>query len=203
MIFTNQIEIDENDICYYRKAYSPEIFNTLSIDDKHSLIAFTVKEFSNDVTVNYSNELCDKIGVLMDQDVLLINNTMLINSNDLYSLNLYLFIYTTLVKRFVMRKKNFVFMTEKSYINDKLMKEEYRKKSFDIIVINLLLEELFEMKSLILINNEKQNYFSQQIKKLSNYLIELQENIKNINFENSQKEQIKFGENEISVSKNR
>ena len=109
MTFTNQIEINEKDICYYRKAYSPEVFETLSLEEKHSLIAFTVEEFSSDVSVAYSDELCDEIGVLTEQDILLINNHMFVQSKKTYSLELYLFLYTTLMKRFVARKKSFYY----------------------------------------------------------------------------------------------
>lgn len=175
MTFTNQIEINEKDICYYRKAYSPEVFETLSLEEKHSLIAFTVEEFSSDVSVAYSDELCDEIGVLTEQDILLINNHMFVQSQKPYSLELYLFLYTTLMKRFVARKKSFVPVIEESYVNKKWRKKDYRNYTLDIIILHLLLDELLEMNEVVLVNDEDRKHFLGEIEKISHRLSQAQD----------------------------
>ena len=170
MIFTNQIEKNEKDTCYYRKAYSPEVFETLSLEEKRSLIAFTVEEFSSDVNVAYADELGDEIGILTEQDVLLINNTMFIKPHKGYSLELYLFLYTVLMKRFVARKKSFVPVIEECYINKKWRKKDYRDHTLDIIILHLLLDELLEMNEVVLVNDEDRKHFLGEIEKISNRL---------------------------------
>ena len=175
MTFTNQIEINEKDICYYRKAYSPEVFETLSLEEKHSLIAFTVEEFSSDVSVAYSDELCDEIGVLTEQDILLINNHMFVQSQKPYSLELYLFLYTTLMKRFVARKKSFVPVIEESYVNKKWRKKDYRNYTLDIIILHLLLDELLEMNEVVLVNDEDRKHFLGEIEEISHRLSQAQD----------------------------
>lgn len=175
MTFTNQIEINEKDICYYRKAYSPEVFETLSLDERRSLVAFTVEEFSSDVSVAYSDELCDEIGVLTEQDVLLINNNMFLQSPKPYSLELYLFLYNTLMKRYVARKKNFIPVIEERYVNKKWRKKDYRNYTLDIIILHLLLDELLEMNEVVLVNEEDRKHFLGEIEKISNRLSQAQD----------------------------
>ena len=203
MTFTNQIEINEKDICYYRKAYSPEIFETLSLEEKHSLIAFTVEEFSSDVSVAYSDELCDEIGVLTEQDVLLINNNMFLQSPKPYSLELYLFLYNTLMKRFVARKKNFVPVIEESYINKKWRKKDYRNYTLDIIILHLLLDELLEMNEVVLVNEEDRKHFLGEIEKISHRLSQAQDISESVRLE-APEEQPKIAEtNEVHFGKGR
>ena len=160
---------------YYRKAYSPEVFETLSLDEKHSLIAFTVEEFSSDVSVAYSDELGDEIGVLTEQDILLINNHMFMQSKKPYSLELYLFLYTTLMKRFVARKKSFVPVIEESYVNKKWRKKDYRNYTLDIIILHLMLDELLEMNEVVLVNDEDRKHFLGEIEKISHRLSQAQD----------------------------
>lgn len=203
MTFTNQIEINEKDICYYRKAYSPEIFKTLSLEEKHSLIAFTVEEFSSDVSVAYSDELCDEIGVLTEQDILLINNQMFMQSKKPYSLELYLFLYTTLMKRFVARKKSFVPVIEESYINKKWRKKDYRNYTLDIIILHLLLDELLEMNEVVLVNDEDRKHFLGEIEKNSHRLSQAQDISESVRLEVPE-EQPKIAEiNDVHISRGR
>ena len=203
MTFTNQIEINEKDICYYRKAYSPEVFETLSLDEKHSLIAFTVEEFSNDVSVAYSDELCDEIGVLTEQDILLINKHMFVQSKKTYSLELYLFLYTTLMKRFVARKKSFVPVIEESYVNQRWRKKDYRNYTLDIIILHLLLDELLEMNEVVLVNDEDRKHFLGEIEKISHRLSQAQDISESVRLD-APEEQPKIAEiNDAHISRGR
>ena len=203
MTFTNQIEINEKDTCYYRKAYSPEVFETLSLDERRSLIAFTVEEFSSDVDVAYSDELCDEIGVLTEQDVLLINNHMFLQALKPYSLELYVFLYNALMKRFVARKKNFVPVIEESYVNKKWRKKDYRNYTLDIIILHLLLDELLEMNEVVLVNEEDRKHFLGEIEKISNRLSQAQEIEEQVCIETPQ-EQPKIAEiNDVHISRGR
>lgn len=203
MTFTNQIEINEKDICYYRKAYSPEVFETLSLEEKHSLIAFTVEEFSSDVSVAYSDELCDEIGVLTEQDILLINNNMFVQSKKPYSLELYLFLYTTLMKRFVARKKSFVPVIEESYVNKKWRKKDYRNYTLDIIILHLMLDELLEMNEVVLVNDEDRKHFLGEIEKISHRLSQAQDISESVRLEVPE-EQPKIAEiNDIHIGRSR
>lgn len=203
MTFTNQTEINEKDICYYRKAYSPEVFETLSLVEKRSLVAFTVEEFSSDVSVAYSDELCDEIGVLTEQDVLLINNNMFLQSPKPYSLELYLFLYNTLMKRYVARKKNFVPVIEESYVNKKWRKKDYNNYTLDIIILHLLLDELLEMNEVVLVNDEERKYYLGEIQKTLLRLPQAQENGEEIRVESYQ-EQPEFAEtNEVHFGRGR
>ena len=203
MTFTNQIEINEKDTCYYRKAYSPEVFETLSLDEKHSLIAFTVEEFSSDVSVAYSDELCDEIGVLTEQDILLINNHMFVQSKKTYSLELYLFLYTTLMKRFVARKKSFVPVIEESYVNKKWRKKDYRNYTLDIIILHLLLDELLEMNEVVFVNDEDRKHFLGEIEKISHRLSQAQDISESVRLD-APEEQPKIAEiNDTHISRGR
>ena len=175
MLLRIAIEINEEDVCYYRKAYSPEVFDMLSIDEKHSLIAFTVEEFSNDVVVAYSDKLCNEIGVWTEQDVLLINSNMLLKSSKTYSLELYLFLYSVLMKRFIARKKNFVPVIEESYINRKWRKKDYKSHTLDIIILHLMLDELLEMNEVVLVNDEDRKHFLGEVEKISHQLSQTQD----------------------------
>ena len=203
MTFTNQIETNEKDTCYYRKAYSPEIFEALSPDEKRSLIAFTVEEFSSDVSVDYSDELCDEIGLLTEQDVLLINNTMLLKSKKSYSLELYLFLYSTLMKRFAARKKNFVPVLEECYINKRWRKKDYRNHTLEIIILHLLLDELLEMNEVVLVNAEERKCFLEEIGKISNRLSEARDIAQTVRVETVQEQPGISEANEVHVSRSR
>lgn len=203
MTFTNQIEINEKDICYYRKAYSPEVFETLSLEEKHSLIAFTVEELSSDVSVAYSDELCDEIGVLTEQDILLINKHMLMQSQNPYSLELYLFLYTTLMKRFVARKKSFVPVTEESYVDKKWRKKDYRSYTLDIIILHLLFDELLEMNEVVLVNDEARKHFLGEIEKISHRLSQAQDISESVRLEVPEKQPKIIEVNDIYIGRSR
>jgi len=203
MTFTNQIEKNEKDTCYYRKAYSPEVFETLSLEERRSLIAFTVEEFSSDVNIAYSNELGDEIGILTEQDVLLINNTMFIKPHKGYSLELYLFLYTVLMKRFVARKKSFVPVIEECYINKKWRKKDYRDHTLDIIILHLLLDELLEMNEVVLDNDEERKYYLGEIEKISNRLSQSQDIVETVRIEAPQEQPSIAEANEVHFGRGR
>ena len=203
MTFTDQIETNENDSCYYRKAYSPEIFNTLSIDEKRSLIAFTVKEFSKDISVVYSDNFCDEIGVLTEQDVVLINNHMLLQSKQTYPLELYFFLYNALMTRFVARKKNFVPVVEESYINKRWRKTEYRNNTLEVIILHLLLDELLDMSEVVLVNDEERKYFLGESQKIILCLPQPKENREEIRVESYQKQTEIAETNEVHLGRGR
>lgn len=203
MTFTNQFEKTEKNTCYYRKAYSPEVFETLSLEEKRSLIAFTVKEFSSDVDVVYSDELCDEIGILTEQDVLLINNAMLFKSKEAYSLRLYLFLYTVLMKRFVARKKNFVPVIEECYINKKWRKKDCRDHTLDIISLHLLLDELLEMNEVVLVNEEDRKHFLGEIEKISNSLSQSQDIVETVRIETPQEQSSISEANDVHIGRSR
>ena len=203
MTFTNQIDKNEKDTCYYRKAYSPEVFKTLSLEEKRSLIAFTVEEFSSDVDVAYSDELGDEIGILTEQDVLVINNTIFIKPHKEYSLELYLFLYTVLMKRFVARKKSFVPVIEESYVNKKWRKKDYRNYTLDIIILHLLLDELLGMNEVVLVNDEDRKHFLGEIEKISHRLSHAPDILESVHLEVPE-EQPKIAEiNEVHFGKGR
>ena len=203
MIFTNQIETNENDSCYYRKAYSPEIFNTLSIDEKRSLIAFTVEEFSKDISVVYSDDFCNEIGVLSEQDIVFINNHMLLQSKQTYPLELYFFLYNALMTRFVARKKNFVPVVEESYINKRWRKTEYRNNTLEVIILHLLLDELLDMSEVVLVNDEERKYFLVESQKIILRLPQSQENEEEIRVESYQKQTEIAETNEVHFGRGR
>ena len=202
MTFTNQIEINEKDVCYYRKAYSLKVFDTLSFDEKQSLIDFTVKEFSNDVSVAYSDELGDEIGVLTEQDVLIINPNMLRKSKAQYSLDLYLFLYKTLTERFVGRKKNFVPVIEEGYISKKWKKEEYRCFDLEIIILHLMLNELLELNARVWFVSEEREHIGRLIEKMSNHLLRIRGNSLPDRAEISA-DRTELCENDISIGRGR
>ena len=203
MTFTNQIDTNEKNTCYYRKAYSPEVFKTLSLDEKRSLIAFTVGEFSSDVEVAYAADLGDEIGSLTEQDILMINNAMLLKSNQTYSLELYLFIYNTLMKRFVARKKNFVPVIEEGYIHRRFRKKEYRDRTLDIIILHLLLDELLEMNEVVLVNAEDRKFFLGEIEKNSNRLCQTHEIIDKVRMEIPKEQQEALEMNDVHIGRSR
>lgn len=203
MTFTNQIETNEKNICYYRKAYLPEVFNTLSIDEKRSLIAFTVEEFSNDVSVAYADESFDEIGVLTEQDVLLIYNNIFLRAKKPSSLEVYWFIYKTLAKRFVTRKKNFAPIIQESYINKKWRKKEYRNDTEEIIILRFLLDELLEINQAVWVNDEARKYFSEEMGKVSNRLFQAKEIVEDIDVENSQKQLEIMETNDVHIGRGR
>lgn len=203
MIFTNQIEKNEKDNCYYRKSYSPEVFESLSIEEKRYLIAFTVEEFSGDVYVAYSDELFEEIGILTEQDVLIINNSMLFESKKAYSLELYLFLYKVLMKRFVARKKNFIPIVEECYLNKRWRKKDYIYHAEEIIILHLLLDELLEMNEIFLIDDEDRKYFLAEIENVSNRLSKTQDTVETVHIENQQ-EQLGFSElNDVHIGRKR
>ncbi len=203
MTFTNQMDMNTEEICYYRKAYSPTVFDGLSLEEKHCLIDFTVEEFSNDVNVAYSDELCDEIGLLTEQDILLINSNMLVNPNKTYSLELYLFLYKTLMQRLGARKKNLVPVIEESYINKKYQKKDYKNFLLDIIVLHLLLDELLELNEVVLIDDEEREYLLGIIKEVSNRLAQVEMKTEPISIEAPKEQAIKFEDNNIGISKGR
>ena len=192
MTFTNQIEENKGDVCYYRKAFFPSVFETLSLDEKRALIAFAVEELSGDIDVMYSDGLGSEIGVLTGQDVLLINTDLLLKPTRAYSLKLYVFIFSVLVTRFISRKKSFVPVIKECYLNKKLRKNCI-EGPLDIIVLHLLLDELLEINEMKIASGEDKGAFLSEINDIMNRLSQTQDIIETLCIETS-REQSKIPE---------
>lgn len=145
MIFTNDIKSNGENTCYYRTAYSPAIFDSLEITEKKALIEFTVNELLDNVEIVYLEGMECEIGVLSDMDVLQINYDMLLKSTNPYSLNLYIFIFTVLIKRFFVRRKSYIPVLAETHFARKAKEEEYKDYTLEIIILHLMLNELKEI----------------------------------------------------------
>lgn len=99
MYFTNCNLDNDNNKCYYRRAFEPVKFSSLTEDEKKRLIIFTVDILDPIVVVKFVDDIVDhSIGKYDEDKSILYINFILMNTPDtnLYSYELYSFIYRML-----------------------------------------------------------------------------------------------------------
>lgn len=173
MYFTNCNLDNDNNKCYYRRAFEPVKFSSLTEEEKKRLIIFTVDILNPIVVVKFVDDLVDhSIGKYNEDKAILYINQILINSPDtnLFSYELYSFIYRML---FLGAYKKRPFIPNKGKIFNAVIKRNQvnSEEMATRISYLALLEELFLLDKyyalIMMHNNLLLNYIGQINKQLT------------------------------------